>query len=208
MLGEDKVDYSEYDMQYDETHKSTSGHYDSMTKHLNYMLTKCRNYSSEKYPLPYNIDDVSYENVCDYKFVGKVVHFFGYGARTRFKDTGTLLSYKSADDYLSAFKTYMERKFRDKDTPKPLMGRFWSTSRDTLRRIKTDQFRAGGKRLSTPKETASSEDVWTIFAMAIWCNTFYGAMFHAIFTMCVQAGGRISEVGTVRKSSFIAKVSQ
>ena len=194
--------------------KSSKDHYSSLQMHINIMLS-CHK-TLYKSPLFYNktlpdsFDDITYDLVSNHHFVSVVLHYFGCTAKTYGKVNNPLMSYKSADTYYSSFKTYFCRnKFNTDAMPIPFEDRFWSVYRKRLTRWKEAQSieKGLGVELVKPKETASEDDIWTIFVMCTWSNMVSGFMFACLLNVLIQIGGCISKACTMLKTEMQAKVS-
>jgi len=195
-----------------DANNSTKDQYSAIKMHLDCMLSKHRKEYEGKYKkkLPLSFDKITYNHVNCHFFVSCVCHFLGNNARQYGKDKNDLLAWKAADQYLSAFKTYFSRvKFSKKDEPIPFQSRFWSLYRSRLETWKRAEKNKDGKggNLVNPKEAATEEDRWAIFAMCCWSNSLRGSLFCLIFNLLIQIGGRVSEASTMLKSDLKAKVS-
>ena len=205
----------------DDIHKSSEVKTNAMKKHLDYMLKNNAELEcpilpgayvdsvggSQNLPMPASFNDITYDHVTNFSFVGKVVSFFGNHACKYYNPQNGLLDYESATGYLSSFKSYFTLKYKCLDCIKPFDDKMWSRYRSKLRMFKVAQAVANNKLLSCPKKAANDDDRWSMFGMCVWGNTTSGALFLALMSILFQVGGRVSEGSTVNKSNFKCQVS-
>ena len=84
--------------------------------------------------IPKNFDEITFDHVNNFGFVGRVVTFFAEYAVKRYRSEKGLIEYETATGYLSSFKAYFELKFRGQ-TIGPFQDAMWKRYRAKVRSL-------------------------------------------------------------------------
>ena len=166
----------------------------SMRLHFDYFLQHywAKTYKGEK--KLENFDDLKVDDVT-VRLADNFVNYLAFHSRKHCKPDAELLMYNTIDQYLSAFKMNLVKKFFEEE--KDLIvnnSAKMALLRKTMLEIKIKQCRKNGSNIMTSLETASKSDIDSFFVLCFWEGTDESAEFLHLMMSCISNCGRGSEV--------------
>ena len=151
-------------------------------------------------------EEITMEVLRNYKIFGEYANYLAKTARTYYKETNPLISFKSAQDYLSAVKNYFLESTNFKaETLPALSNKLFTKYYHQLLSIKKDQARAEEKPLIDSKDFATEDKMMAIAVLCFWEGTLEGIDFFALNKCMYNLAARTCEVLDLKTSDITVK---
>jgi hypothetical protein len=179
----------------------------STMTHFNYFFKNYYypDYKDEKNLRQYDMNTIKHEEVTSHLvttfacYLSKYAHMYCNPEKETLKRS-------SIDQYFSAFRMHLTRRFPEQLPPIALHSSKLSDITMGMRRVKMGLNAKEGKVDSQGTEACTYNDKKSICALCFWRGDKRSAEFLHLFTSCIVNLGRGSEVSNKLKTPFLKKV--